>query len=125
MRCRKRSWGVVLGLTFWLILFALAAVGGARGQASRELPPMARTDFIPVTGGDSQQHMMQDMAKRANLERQVQMKSDTEKLFRLAEELKDSVGKSDANILSIEVMKKANAIEKLAHSVKDKMRGPN
>jgi precorrin-6B methylase 2 len=116
---------VTFGLSFCLILFALAAAGAARGQASRELPPMARTDFIPVTGGDGQQRMMQEMAKRANLERQVQMKSDTEKLFKLAEELKDSVGKSNSNILSIEVMKKANAIEKLAHSVKDKMRGPN
>jgi hypothetical protein len=123
MRCSKRSWGMALGLSLWLILFAGA--GAARGQASRELPPMARTDFIPVTGGDSQQPMMQEMAKKANLERQVQMKSDTEKLFKLAEELKDSVGKTDASILSIEVMKKANAIEKLAHSVKDKMRGPN
>jgi hypothetical protein len=125
MRCRKRSWGVTFGLSFCLILFAFAAAGAASGQASRELPPMARTDFIPVTGDDSQQRMMRDMAKRANLERQVQMKSDAEKLFKLAEELKDSVGKSDANILSMEVMKKANAIEKLAHSVKDKMRGPS
>jgi hypothetical protein len=125
MGCWKRSWGVTLGLSFWLILFAFAAAGAARGQASRELPPMARTDFIPVTGGDTQQRMMQEMAKKANLERQAQMKSDTEKLFKLAEELKDSVGKSNANILSVEVMKKANAIEKLAHSVKDKMRGPN
>jgi hypothetical protein len=53
------------------------------------------------------------------------MKSDAEKLFKLAEELKNSVGKSNENILSLEVMKKANEIEKLAHSVKEKMRGPN
>jgi hypothetical protein len=40
-------------------------------------------------------------------------------------ELKDSVDKSSENVLSLEVVKKAEEIEKLAHSVKDKMKGPN
>ncbi|MGA8272702.1 MAG: hypothetical protein WB919_14170 [Candidatus Sulfotelmatobacter sp.] len=53
------------------------------------------------------------------------MISDTEKLLTLAQELKDSVGKTNVNILSVEVLKKANEIEKLAHSVKEKMKGSN
>jgi len=69
--------------------------------------------------------MAREMAKKANLERQAALKSDTDKLFRLAEELKNSVDKSNANVLSLDVVKKAEEIEKLAHSVKDKMRGPN
>jgi hypothetical protein len=40
-------------------------------------------------------------------------------------ELKDSVDKSSENVLSLDVVKKAEEIEKLAHSVKDKMKGPN
>jgi hypothetical protein len=58
-----------------------------------------------------------------SLERQGRMKADSEKLLRLAAELKDSVEKSNGNILSVEIVKKAQEIEKLAHSVKEKMKG--
>ena len=63
------------------------------------------------------------MAKRANLEREAQLKRDTERLFKLATELKDYVDKSNENTLSLNVIKKADEIEKLAHSVKEKMKG--
>jgi len=65
------------------------------------------------------------MAKKANLERQAQLKNDTEKLLKLSQELKDYVDKSNENMLSVNVLKKAEEIEKLARSVKDKMKGPN
>jgi len=73
----------------------------------------------------AQQRIARDLAKRANLERQAVLKGDTDKLLKLAVELKDYVDKSNENVLSLEVVKKAEAIEKLAHSVKDKMKGPN
>jgi hypothetical protein len=63
------------------------------------------------------------MAKRANQEREAQLKRDTERLFKLATELKDYVDKSNENTLSLTVIKKADEIEKLAHSVKEKMKG--
>jgi len=63
------------------------------------------------------------MAKRANQEREAQLKRDTERLFKLATELKDYVDKSNENTLSLNVIKKADEIEKLAHSVKEKMKG--
>ena len=44
---------------------------------------------------------------------------------KLSVELKQSVDKSDENVLSLDVIKKAEEIEKLARSVKDKMKGPN
>ena len=65
------------------------------------------------------------MAKKANLDRQAALKNDTDKLVKLAGELKDYVDKSNANVLSLEVLKKAEEIEKLAHNVKEKMKGPN
>jgi len=67
--------------------------------------------------------MQKDMAKRANKERQAALKRDTDKLLQLSTELKQYVDKSDENMLSLDVIKKAEEIEKLAHSVKDKMRG--
>ena len=65
------------------------------------------------------------MAKKANQARQAMLKSDTDKLLKLAVELKDYVDKSNENVLSVDVLKKADEIEKLAHSVKDKMKGAN
>ena len=57
--------------------------------------------------------------------RQADLKRDTEKLLKLATELKDYVDKTNENTLSVDVVKKAEEIEKLAHSVKDKMKGRN
>lgn len=64
-----------------------------------------------------------EMARKANEERQAQLKRDTDKLLKLATELKQYVDKSNENTLSVEVIKKADEIEKLARSVKDKMKG--
>jgi hypothetical protein len=74
---------------------------------------------------ESQERLARDMAKKANAARQAVLKSDTDKLLKLAVELKDYVDKSNENVLSLDVVKKADEIEKLAHSVKDKMKGPN
>ncbi|HZR56759.1 MAG TPA: hypothetical protein VFA74_07790 [Terriglobales bacterium] len=64
-----------------------------------------------------------DMAKKANQARQAQLKRDTDKLLQLSTELKQYVDKTNENVMSFEVIKKAEEIEKLAHSVKEKMKG--
>jgi hypothetical protein len=85
-----------------------------------------RPDSPPVSDADeAQKRQARDMAKKANLQRQAAIKADTDKLLKLAVELKDSVDKSNENLLSLDVVKKAEEIEKLAHSVKDKMKGPS
>jgi hypothetical protein len=71
-----------------------------------------------------QEQQQKDMAKKANLERQQEIKKDSEKLLELATELKQSVDKSNENTMSLDVIKKAEQIEKLAKSVKEKMKGP-
>jgi hypothetical protein len=63
-----------------------------------------------------------DMEKKANQERQAALRRDTEKLLKLATELKEYVDKTNENVLSFDVMKKAEEIEKLAHSVREKMK---
>ena len=65
------------------------------------------------------------MAKKANEERQAALKHDTDQLLKLSTELKDYVDKSNENVLSVEVIKKAGEIEKLAHRVREKMKGSN
>jgi hypothetical protein len=69
--------------------------------------------------------MEKDMAKKANQDRQAQLRRDTEKLLQLATDLKEEVDRSNENVLALEVIKKADEIEKLAHSVREKMKGNN
>ena len=108
-----------LARTFFLTLIFNAALP-ALAQVPR--PPVPG-DQRPLPGDDARAQMEKDMAKKANQQRQADLKRDTEKLFKLATELKDFVGKTNENVLSLDVLKKAEEIERLAHSVKEKMKG--
>jgi spore coat polysaccharide biosynthesis protein SpsF (cytidylyltransferase family) len=68
------------------------------------------------------QLLQQELIARAVADRQSQLRLDTEKLVALTAELKQHVDKAGANILSMDVIKKAQEIQKLAKSVQDKMR---
>jgi hypothetical protein len=72
---------------------------------------------------DDKAKIQRDMRKRANTERQQQIQRDTDRLLQLATELKQAVDKSNEDTLSLDVIKKAEEVERLAHSVKEKMRG--
>ncbi len=63
------------------------------------------------------------LAKQENAKRERDLKKDTEKLLELATELKQYVDKTNEHTLSVDVIKKADEIEKLAHTVKEKMKG--
>jgi hypothetical protein len=90
----------------------------------RDRHPAAGQQTTPIED-ETLAKQQKEMAKKANLERQVQLKRDTDKLFQLSAELKEYVDKTNPNILSLDVLKKAEEIEKLAHSVKTKMKGNN
>jgi hypothetical protein len=64
-----------------------------------------------------------ELAKKRNVARQQEIKKDTDKLLELATQLKQYVDKTNEDILSTDVIKKADEIEKLAHSVREKMKG--
>ena len=51
---------------------------------------------------------------------QAQFVADSEKLLKLSKELKDEVAKTNKDTLSIAVIKKADEIEKLAKSLKER-----
>ena len=82
------------------------------------MPSLTDPDHTPLD-----QQLEQDQAKIRNLERQKQLISDTQKLLALANQLKVAVDKSSKDTLSVDVIKKADEIEKLAHQVKQKMKG--
>lgn len=67
--------------------------------------------------------MERDREKALNKQRQTSLQKDTDRLLELATELKQNVDKSNEHTLSLDVIKKAEQIEKLAKEVKDKMKG--
>ena len=101
-------------ITVFLLLLASTALG----QVPR--PPRG---MEPPRPSEEEQKALREQAKRRNRERQEALVRDTDKLLQLATELKQYVDKSNENVLSMDVVRKAAEIEKLAHSVKTKMKG--
>ena len=56
------------------------------------------------------------------IERHKAMTADTERLLALAGELKDGINRSNKDILAMELLRKAEEIEKLAHNVREQMK---
>jgi hypothetical protein len=108
-------------------IFLLLALCAARQLPSQQQPAPPRLDAPATddTGPAVPSRIQKEMEKKANEQRQAELKRDTEKLLKLSTELKDYVDKSNENVLSLDVIKKADEIEKLAHSVKTRMRGNN
>lgn len=73
----------------------------------------------PVPEGED---IQRQQAIAANLQRQSEIRRDTEKMLELTSELKDYLQRTERGIVSVEAIKKAEQIEKLAHSVKSKMK---
>jgi hypothetical protein len=119
MRTKSAAW--ILSVLFSLLLIAICA----NAQGHQGPPPRIDGTVAPSDADEARDRIARDMAKKANLERQALLKADTDKLVKLAGELKEYVDKSNENVLSLDVLKKAEEIEKLARSVKDKMKGPN
>lgn len=70
----------------------------------------------------NQQQTKKDKFEAANALRRKQISDDVAKLLELATELKAAVDKTDKDTLSIDVMRKADNIERLAKGVKEKMK---
>jgi geranylgeranyl pyrophosphate synthase len=116
-------------IVLMVVLLALVSPMSLGQSASDPQNPPTKRPPIPgretAPEDDNLARQMKEMAKRANLERQVQLKRDTDKLFQLSTELKQYVDKTNENVLSLDVLKKAEEIEKLAHNIKTRMKGNN
>ncbi|HEV2116690.1 MAG TPA: hypothetical protein VGR48_11730 [Terriglobales bacterium] len=97
------------------------AAGGQYPPYSRDIGRPGQPD-VPT---EMERKAEREREKKLNQERQAELKRDTDKLFQLATQLKQAVDKSNENTLSLDVIKKAGEIEKLAKSVREKMRGQN
>lgn len=110
---------------FLLTLLMFGASGAVLAQTGvpnpldppNRIPGERRRDPDPVA-----RRMEEERFRQLNKERQQKLKDDTEKLLKLANELKDFVDKTNENVLSLDVIRKAEEIEKLAKSVKERMK---
>jgi hypothetical protein len=125
-RTSPRS-AVGLGILAALVAIAIApAVGGEAQQSAQNplhnSPEIVRApDSNQVNDINKQQTEKQNF-EAANAERKKQINSDSAKLLKLATELKEEVDKTDKDTLSVSVIRRADAIEKLAHDLKEKMK---
>jgi len=79
----------------------------------------------PDANAQMQMHDQQTKTQNyaaANAERKKQIAEDTVKLLKLAADLKAEVDKTGKDTLSLNVIRKADEIERLAHNVKEKMK---
>jgi hypothetical protein len=86
------------------------------------LPPLAEQSQgmgVPVKTEDQ---VNQERLQKYRILRQQELLRDATKLHQLSGELKDYLDKSGSTILSVEMLKKAETVEKLAHSVRSKMK---
>jgi hypothetical protein len=112
------SWVVATGA-------GLPTISAAQMQQQPQPPSMQVPPAFgqpPEPNDPMQRQRLEKMEKARNADRQKHLVQDTDKLLALAKELKEEVAKSNEDTLSVNVVKKAGEIEKLAKSVKDRMR---
>ncbi|HEV2576617.1 MAG TPA: hypothetical protein VGU25_05350 [Acidobacteriaceae bacterium] len=106
-------------------------VGVVRAQGSQiqdiPRPPSPHDANTPAIGaglpdGGVRARMNEERIKSVNDARQKRLQEDVDKLLALTNELKLDVDKTNKDELSLDVVKKAGEIEKLAHDVQSRMK---
>ena len=109
----------MLRVSFFLLSLLLLMLA-IPSFAQNRLPPASDTQNSPA---ESDPELLRKFQRDQQKKRYEQMKRDSQRLLELTTELKAYVDNSGENILSMDVVRKAEEIEKLAHRVKENMRG--
>ncbi|HEY3707116.1 MAG TPA: hypothetical protein VGL22_18795 [Terracidiphilus sp.] len=117
-------------LRFAAVVFATATLFSVAQEPPPGSPdrPLLMPEANRLPDKNAQMEMQQQQQNKkasfaaANIERRRQIASDSAKLLELATDLKKEVDKTDKDTLSINVIRKAEMIEKLAKGVKEKMK---
>lgn len=127
----KRAWSVrstpqiAKGVVASALLLAIWPSFASARQAQQQGPPSSRSpvpgfpvdeaERVPGSNAMKLEHMRED-------ERRKRLLADTAKLLQLSTELREQVNKSAKDELSLDVVRKAAEIEKLARDVKERMK---
>lgn len=101
------------------LLALISVVSFAPSVASQASPSDPQ---FKVHKSDDEIKRDNERMKAMNKDRAVRIKRDTDKLFELSTELKQYVDKTNENVMSVDVIKKADEIEKLAKSIRERMK---
>jgi hypothetical protein len=108
-------------MVVWL---ALGPVGRSRAQSSGTGPSAGKQTTANTgqkdTGTTPAQSSTQSLSPADR--KRAELLADTEKLYQLTQELKAEVAKSNKDTLSVSVVKKAQEVERLAKSIKERSR---
>ncbi len=108
--------GLVLVSAYGILLLRLVGQQPMPNQINNQ------PSHTPFEGMADRDPMFAARQLRAlNVERQKSMVSDTDKLVKLAQELKSEVETGNSSALTVEQLRKIADIEKLARNVKQKM----
>lgn len=109
-------------MALWLV-FSLNAGGQTQqsnaGATGTNQPPTSTSQ--KESGAPPQTQPASKTLSPAEQKR-AELLADTEKLYRLTQELKAEVAKSNKDTLSVSVVKKAQEVERLAKSIKERSR---
>jgi hypothetical protein len=129
--CTKRRF-LLAAATFLWVGFAGALPGLGQATPSNGIPPSGQMGTPPSTRlgnlsgtAPADPNAARDARKMEEAQvsdRFKHIQEDTRKLLQLATELQIAVDKTQNDQLSLDVIRKAEQIEKLAKSVKEKMR---
>ncbi len=112
--------------TFLAGLFLVGVSSGLAGGPVGAPVPFQQLPPKPAPAGEPEPEgpPLPDASKKILEENDKDIKKKVERLYQLAEELKAEVEKTDSSkVLSLNLMKKAEAIEKLARDIKNRSRG--
>jgi hypothetical protein len=114
---RRFLGGALVLFLLYLPLSAFGQSADSQAQAPGQFgQPGQKEEPIPKDIADR-------MAKERMKDRYESLRRDSEKLLELATELKQYVDKSGQDVMSLEVIRKCDEIEKLSKSVRSKMKG--
>jgi hypothetical protein len=122
MRMLLKSRLCLLAFTFCLSSLALSASAQqtqapmkSEAVAQAAKPASSTTQMPPPSSGSL------TSPESSHASPQEQIEADTKKLYELAQELRTEVGKTYKQSLSVDVLKKAGELERLAKSLKSEM----
>lgn len=99
----------------------------AQSKVDPAIAPASQSGALPsgdplLPAGPRRERMDEQRRDAINDSRQKRLQADVDKLLALTNELKTDIDKANKDELSLEVIRKAQEIEKLAHDVQNRMK---
>jgi hypothetical protein len=116
-----RQRGLILALLVTIATLAGVAQSSAPVSPDKSIPDQSNHDPTPIASADANARQATPQSYTASAtERKKQIAADSAQLLKLANDLKSEVDKTNKDTLSLNVIRKADEIEKLAHSVRER-----